>query len=63
MHRVCTYFLLQEHYHNFKFLSLNEFAITETDEKLIAAAAMTGERSIPNTGYNTPAATGTPKEL
>ena len=53
---------LPKHY-NSKFLSRNEFAITETDEKLIAAAAMTGERSIPNTGYNTPAAIGTPIEL
>jgi pyruvate formate-lyase activating enzyme-like uncharacterized protein len=50
-------------YYNFKFLNLNEFTMTETDEKLIAAAAMTGESKIPKTGYNTPAATGTPMEL
>lgn len=49
--------------YNFKFLSRNELEITETEEKLIAAAAITGESSMPNTGYNTPAAIGTPTEL
>jgi hypothetical protein len=37
-------------YQSFKFLSLKEFPMTETDEKDIAAAAMTGESKIPNTG-------------
>ena len=32
--------------YNSKFLNLNEFVITETEEKLIAAAAITGERSM-----------------
>jgi len=41
-------------YYNFKFLSLKELAITETDEKLIATAAITGESNKANTGYNTP---------
>ena len=49
--------------YNFKFLRRNEFPITETEEKDMAAAAMTGESKIPKTGYNTPAATGTPMEL
>ena len=45
------------------FLNLNEFAITETELKLIAAAAIIGDNKIPNTGYNTPAATGIPNTL
>jgi hypothetical protein len=37
--------------------------ITDTELKLIAAAAITGLNSNPKKGYNTPAASGTPKEL
>jgi hypothetical protein len=37
--------------------------ITETELKLMAAAAIIGLRSSPNTGYNTPAAIGTPSAL
>jgi hypothetical protein len=37
--------------------------ITETELKVIAALAMIGERSKPKTGYNTPAAIGTPNML
>ena len=36
---VCIY--------NFKFLSLREFAITETELKLIANAAIIGDNKIP----------------
>ncbi len=36
---------------------------TETELKLMAAAAMTGLSKSPNTGYRTPAAMGTPAEL
>ncbi len=43
--------------------SLRELVITETELKLMAAAAMIGERSIPKKGYRTPAATGTPMVL
>ena len=43
--------------------SRSAFAITETEERLIAAAAIIGESSRPNTGYSTPAATGTPSAL
>lgn len=44
-------------------LNRNEFVITDTELKLIAAAAMIGLRSIPKNGYRTPAAIGTPMEL
>ena len=37
--------------------------ITDTEDKLMAAAAMTGLSSTPNTGYKTPAATGMPSPL
>ena len=37
--------------------------ITDTELKLMAAAAIMGESRIPNTGYSTPAAMGTPAEL
>ena len=45
------------------FLSLSAFAMTDTDEKLIVALAMIGLSRIPNHGYSTPAATGTPTAL
>jgi hypothetical protein len=38
-------------------------AITETELKLIAAAAIIGLSSKPNSGYKTPAARGIPKAL
>jgi len=40
-----------------------EFQITDTELKLIAAAAMIGLRRSPKNGYSTPAATGTPSTL
>ena len=43
--------------------SRSEFAITETELKLIAAAAIIGLSSNPKNGYSTPAATGTPRAL
>ena len=39
------------------------FPITETELKLIAAAAIIGLGRMPKKGYSTPAATGTPKLL
>lgn len=39
------------------------FAITETELKLIAAAAIIGLSNNPKSGYRTPAATGTPRAL
>ena len=36
---------------------------TDTDDKLIASAAIIGESVTPNDGYNTPAAKGTPSAL
>lgn len=49
--------------YKFVFLNRNELAITDTELKLIAAAAMMGDNNKPNQGYSTPAATGTPSEL
>ena len=43
--------------------SIRAFAITETELKLMAAAANTGLNRIPAKGYRTPAAMGTPKAL
>lgn len=45
------------------FRNLNEFAITETELKLMANAAIMGDNNSPNTGNNTPAAIGTPNTL
>ncbi len=41
----------------------SEFTITLTELKLMAAAAIIGDNNNPKTGYNNPAATGTPKML
>ena len=49
--------------YNFVFFNRNAFTITDTELKLIAAAAITGDNNKPKTGYNTPAAMGTPAEL
>jgi hypothetical protein len=43
--------------------SRNALVITETELKLMAAAAIMGDNKRPNTGYKTPAATGTPSKL
>ena len=45
------------------FLILRELSITETELRLMAAAAIIGESRIPNEGYSTPAATGMPMIL
>ena len=45
------------------FRKRSEFAITETELKLIAAAAIIGLSNRPKNGYRTPAAIGTPIEL
>lgn len=44
-------------------LNLNAFDITETELKLMAAAAIIGLNSIPKNGNSIPAATGTPNVL
>jgi len=49
--------------YNFTLRSLSEFVITDTELKLIAAAAKIGLSSNPKNGYRTPAAIGTPIEL
>ncbi len=49
--------------YSFMRLSRSAFRITETELKLIAAAAMIGESSKPKKGYSTPAATGIPSTL
>lgn len=48
---------------SFKVLSRNALVITETEDRLIAAAAIIGDNSVPVSGYSTPAATGTPSTL
>jgi len=45
------------------FLNRKALAMTETEEKLIARAAIMGESRIPKMGYRAPAATGTPRVL
>lgn len=49
--------------YNLRLLNRNALAITETELKLIAAAATIGLSSIPKNGYNAPAAIGTPSTL
>jgi len=48
---------------NYERRNLSAFPITETELKLIAAAAIIGLSKSPNTGYRIPAAIGTPSEL
>ena len=43
--------------------NLKALATTETDERLIANAAIIGESSSPVQGHSTPAAIGTPRAL
>ena len=47
----------------FEPLSLSELAMTETELKLIAKAAIIGDSRIPKNGYRNPAAMGIPKVL
>lgn len=49
--------------HKFTRRNRSALKITDTELKLMAAAAMMGESKMPRNGYNTPAATGTPNEL
>ena len=49
--------------HSFVVRSLSALAITETELKLMAAAANIGFRSSPKSGNSTPAASGTATEL
>ncbi len=44
---------------SFEVLSLSEFPMTDTELKLIAAAAIIGLSKSPKNGYRTPAAKGT----
>jgi hypothetical protein len=50
-------------HHSFAFLNRNAFTITDTELKLIAAAATVGPNTTPNHGYRMPAAIGTPTAL
>ena len=43
--------------------SLRALAMTDTDDRDIAAAAIIGDSKSPKNGYNTPAAIGTPAAL
>src|ERR1022692_1687492 len=56
-------FLSSAFSHNFTFLSRRALVITDTELKLIAAAAKIGLSSKPKNGYSTPAAMGTPMAL
>ena len=47
----------------FTLFSLSEFRMTDTELKLIAAAAIIGLSRIPKNGYSNPAASGMPKTL
>src|SRR5579884_4129000 len=49
--------------YSFTFLNRSALLITDTELKLMAAAAKIGLRRIPKNGYSTPAATGTPIAL
>ncbi len=49
--------------HNLAARSRSAFVITETELKLMAAAAIMGFSSRPNAGKSTPAASGTPTTL
>jgi len=49
--------------HSFIARSLSALAITDTELKLMAAAAIIGFSSNPNAGNSTPAASGTPTAL
>ncbi len=46
--------------YKWSFFNLNEFAMTETELKLIAKAAIIGDSNIPKNGNSTPAAIGIP---
>src|SRR3989338_2396516 len=50
-------------FHIFTRFSRSAFVITDTELKLIAAAAIIGESNKPKTGYSTPAAIGMPSTL
>lgn len=56
------YFIINGDYSS-TFLNLKALAITETELRLIAAAAIIGDNKMPKKGNNIPAATGTPREL
>jgi hypothetical protein len=49
--------------HSFTRLNRKAFVITDTELKLIAAAAMIGDSNKPKNGYSNPAAIGTPSML
>ena len=58
---VICWFLIN--YSIFFVRNRNAFAITETELKLIANAAIIGDNNIPKNGNKTPDAIGTPKVL
>ena len=50
-------------FHSFTLFKRSAFAMTDTELKLIAAAAIIGLSRMPNAGYSAPPATGTPTAL
>ena len=59
----CDFSLTYETAHRLIRRNRSAFAITETELKLIAAAAIIGLSNQPKTGYKMPAASGTPRAL
>ena len=62
-HNQAHLFMATPFCYSFTRFSLTAFSITDTELKLIAAAAMIGESNKPKNGYSTPAATGMPSTL
>ena len=62
-HNQVHLFMANPFCYSFTRLSRSAFNITDTELKLIAAAAIMGESSKPKNGYSTPAATGMPSKL
>ncbi|SPF41416.1 conserved hypothetical protein [Candidatus Sulfotelmatobacter kueseliae] len=54
---------LRGNYYSFTLRNRSALVITETELKLMAAAAKMGLKSNPKNGYSTPAAIGTPTAL
>ena len=57
------YHINKVYFYILTFLNLKEFAITDTELKLIAKAAIIGDSKIPKKGNSIPAAIGIPNTL
>ncbi len=63
LHTAIKLILWLKHPYSFARFSLKALLITDTELRLMAAAAIIGDSSRPNTGYKIPAAIGTPSAL